>query len=366
MTAPAPERTHPRPARGLVSRGASGRWAVHVDRWGVSARLRVRAVLAVSVLAVLVLGLAATGLFVGGASDLPADDVLRVIVGGGGDFATVFLVQEVRMPRVFTGLLAGMCLGASGMVFQSAGRNPLASPDVIGFTAGASAGAAAQILVFGGGTRAVAGGALAGGLLTGLAVYALTRRDGLAGNRLVVVGVALAAMLTAATSYLLARAKVTDVAPTAEWLAGSLNGRGWDHVATAGAAAALLLPLLAVLGPALRLLELGDDVARGLGVPVERVRLAALFAGVGLASGAVAAAGPIAFVALAAPQIAARFTRSGLSLWASALTGAVLLLGADILTQQLFPGAKLPVGVVTAALGGCYLAAVIGLHRKTA
>ncbi|MFF5209446.1 FecCD family ABC transporter permease [Streptosporangium sp. NPDC000396] len=332
--------------------------AVRLEVAGWSVRARPRAAVAVTVLAALVFLLVVAGILVGGPgvalSDVPA------ALAGQGDMATTYVVQSVRLPRVGVAVLAGLALGASGMLFQNIGRNPLASPDMIGFTAGASAGAVLQILVFDAGAAAVAAGAVAGGLLTGLAVYLLAHRTGLHGQRLVVVGVGLAAMLLACTYYLLARADRTEVRVAAEWLTGSLNGRTWEHAVPLAVMVALSLPALAVLMPRLRALELGDDSARSLGVDVERARLAALLVGVGLASGAVAAAGPIPFIALAAPQLAARITRgSPTALWPAALCGAVLLLGGDALTQQLFPGAKLPVGVVTGALGGIYLASLV-------
>ncbi|MGW2548361.1 FecCD family ABC transporter permease, partial [Kitasatospora sp. NPDC001574] len=301
-------RTTAEPPRPYVARlpGRRG-WTLRHDRWDLSVRLAPRALLVGSALVVLLLTLVVVGVVVGG-STLATPDVLNALVGR-ADPATTFVVQELRLPRVATAVLVGGCLGAAGLVFQRTARNPLASPDLIGFTAGASTGAVLQILVFGGTALAVPAGAAAGGLLTGVAVYLLAWRDGLQGSRLVVVGLALSAMLLAATSYLLSRARITDALAAAQWLVGSLDNRGWEDVAPVAAVAAVTLPLLAVLMPALRMLELGDDQARGLGVRADLVRVLALAAGVALTSGAVAAAGPVPFVALAAPQIAARLGR---------------------------------------------------------
>lgn len=338
-------------------------WVLRHEARNLSLRVSPRTTAVTATLLLALLVLVVTGILVGG-STLATGDVLRALTGR-ADPVTTFVVRELRLPRVATAALVGGCLGAAGLVFQRTARNPLASPDLIGFTAGASTGAVLQILVLGGGALAVPAGAVTGGLLTGLAVYLLAWRDGLQGSRLVVVGLALSAMLLATTSYLLSRAQVTDAVAAAQWLVGSLNNRGWEDAVPAAVAAVLMLPLLAVLMPRLRMLELGDDHARALGVRADLVRVLALLAGVALTSGAVAAAGPVPFVALAGPQIAARFGRGApTTLWPSVLCGAVLLLAADTLTQQLFPGAKLPVGVLTGALGGVYLAVLLRWQRR--
>jgi iron complex transport system permease protein len=203
---------------------------------------------------------------------------------------------------------------------------------------------------------AVAGGALAGGLLTGIAMYLLAFKRGVQGHRLVLVGVGLSAMLIALTQYLLTRARVDDALAAAVWVAGSLNGRGWEHVRPLAAAVAVLLPLLVLLSGHLRMMEMGDEAATALGVPVERSRLALILIGVVTAAVATAAAGPIAFVALAAPQLARRLTRAvGPGLIAAGLMGAALLLASDLVVQRLFPSSQLPVGVATGVIGGLYL-----------
>ncbi|WP_433235669.1 FecCD family ABC transporter permease [Streptosporangium sp. CA-135522] len=329
---------------------------------GLSARVRSRALVVGTVLTVVVTALALTGLLVGGMALSPVE--VWAALSGGGERATGYLVWSVRLPRMLVATLAGLALGAAGAVFQSVGRNPLASPDVIGFTAGASAGAVLQILVFDAGASAVAGGAVGGGLITGVAVFLLAYRSGLHGRRTVVVGVGLAAMLTAFTSYLLSRAEQTDLRAAAEWLTGSLNGRSWEQVVPVAVLTVVPLAALVPLLPGLRALELGEDGARALGVRPGLTRLLAMLAGVGLTAGAVAAAGPIPFIALAAPQLAARMNGGGPTApWSPALCGATLLLAADALTQWLFPGARLPVGVVTAAVGGLYLATLLRWGR---
>lgn len=284
----------------------------------------------------------------------PADVVATLL--GQGDRATEFVVQTLRLPRALTALLAGAALGAAGAIFQSISRNPLGSPDIIGFTAGSAAAAVFVITVIGGGTAAVAAGAIAGGLLTALLVYGLAFRDGVQGYRLVLVGIGIGATLEAVTGYLLTRGRIEDVQAASVWLTGSLNGRGWEHVWPTAIALALLLPATALLQRELKLIEMGDDTARALGVPVERSRLVVLVVGVLLTAVATAACGPVAFVALAAPQIARRLTAAtGPGVMSAALMGAVLLLAGDVAAQRLFPATPLPVGVMTGAVGGLYL-----------
>jgi len=289
---------------------------------------------------------------------IPLGDVVAALLGR-GDRATSFVVETLRLPRALTALLVGAALGAAGAVFQSISRNPLGSPDIIGFTAGSSAAAVFEIVVVGGGTVAVAAGSIVGGLLTAALVYGLAlrgRAGGVPGYRLVLVGIGVGATLEAVTSYLLTRSRIEDVQSATVWLTGSLNGRGWEHVWPTAGALAVLLPALAVLQRPLRMIEMGDDTARALGVPVERARLALIVLAVLLTAVATAAAGPVLFVALAAPQIARRLTgATGPGVLTAALTGAVLLLASDVAAQRLFPATPLPVGVMTGAVGGLYL-----------
>ncbi|MEE1929298.1 iron chelate uptake ABC transporter family permease subunit [Streptomyces sp. TRM 70351] len=291
-------------------------------------------------------------------------EVLRALTGTGHP-ADVFVVGQVRLPRVVTGLLVGGALGVAGAVFQSLTRNPLGSPDVLGFTQGAATGALAVIVLTGGGSLALAGGAAAGGLLTGAAIYLLAWRRGVHGYRLVLVGIGVAALLTGVNGYLLTRAQIFEAGRAVLWLTGSLDGRGWDSALPLLAVVAALLPLVAGCGRALRVLEMGDDTAHALGVPVERVRLGLLAAAVLLVCCAAAAAGPVAFVALTAPQLARRLTRApGPNLVPALCLGAALLVGADLLAQRAFPGHLLPVGVVTGLLGGGYLVWLLATERR--
>jgi iron complex transport system permease protein len=288
-------------------------------------------------------------------------EVLAVLVGG-GDAGRRFIVLELRLPRSLTGLLVGGALAVSGAIMQSIARNPLASPDIIGITLGASA-AAVTLIVLGGsglvGSLAAVGlplAALVGGLVTAALIYALAWRRGIQGFRLVLVGIAVNAMLAALVDWLLIIAQVYEAARAQVWLNGSLNARGWEHVVPVGLALLVLVPAALVLSFVMGALQYGDDTVKGLGVRVNLARSLLLAVAVGLAAVATAGAGPIAFVALVAPQIAQRLVGSsqppiGLSL----VIGAALTVASDVVARTAFGAVELPVGVVTAVLGAPYL-----------
>ncbi|MBW8483455.1 iron chelate uptake ABC transporter family permease subunit [Actinomadura sp. PM05-2] len=302
----------------------------------------------------------------GGEFSIGPADVVRVLLGG-GDPADAFIVRELRLPRAAAALAVGAGLGLSGAIFQSVSRNPLGSPDFIGIGQGASAGVLTSIVLFGAGTATAATGAVAGGLLAGAAILAITGRRGTHGQRLVLVGVGVAAMLTGVNSYLLTRARIEDAARAVLWLTGSLDGRDWADTGPLLIGLAVLVPavLLCCARP-MRMLEMGDDAAHGLGVPVGAVRAGLLAAAIVLAALASAAAGPVAFVALIAPQLARKLTRTpGPNLLPSLCTGAVLLAAADLAGQRAFPGHQLPAGVVTGLLGGGYLVWLLVTERRT-
>ncbi|GAB3004212.1 FecCD family ABC transporter permease [Saccharothrix stipae] len=320
----------------------------------VSLRVSERALL-VSTAIVALTAVAAVATMVTGDFPLTVGEVLATFAGQGDGYAD-FVIFTLRLPRLITGLLVGAALALSGAILQSLSRNPLASPDIIGFTQGAATGAIAVLVLAQGSMAATALGATAAGLLTSAAVYLLALKQGVQGFRLVLIGIGVSAMMLAVNSYLLTRATLESALAAQTWLVGGLNNRGWDQAQVVAAALAVLLPCALVLGRRLALLEMGDSAATGLGVPAERTRLSLLAVSVGLAAVATAAAGPISFVALAAPQLARRLTgASGPGLAASALMGGLLLVVSDFAVQRLFPTTQLPVGIATGAIGGLYL-----------
>ncbi len=299
---------------------------------------------------------AAIGLLALGSGDftLSPTEVVGAIFGSDGGFAHTVVV-DWRMPRVVAAIVFGAGLGVSGAIFQSLTRNPLASPDIIGFSNGSYTGALIVMLAFGGSFYQVAAGALAGGIATAAIVYLLAFKRGMQGFRLIVVGIAVSAMLMSLNTYLLLTAQLELALTAAVWGAGSLNLITWPQAALAGSGVVVLLFMLIGLARPLKQLELGDDTARALGLRTEPARLGLVVIGVALTAVITAAAGPIAFVALAAPQVGRRLVRTpGISLAAAAGTGALLLCAADYVAQHVVP-TPLPVGVVTVVLGGGYL-----------
>ncbi len=288
-------------------------------------------------------------------------------LSGKGTPGEEFIVYDLRLPRIVTAVLAGAAFGASGAVYQSVTRNPLGSPDIIGFTFGAAFGAIFAIVVLDGSGWTVTIGALAGALGVAVLVYLLAYRGGgVQGYRLILIGIGISAVLASLISYLILKANILDAQEAYVWLTGSLNNRGWDDVRIGLVGLLLLAPILVALGPGLRMTEMGDDAARALGVTVERHRLGALGFGAALCAVAVLCAGPVTFVALAAPQIARRLTGSPtVQVVPSMAVGALLLLASDSAAQKLVPTADLPVGIMTLGLGGAYLAWLIAREGRT-
>lgn len=297
-----------------------------------------------------------------GVGDFPIG-LSRVIatIFGRGEQVDEFVIMDLRMPRALAGLLAGIALGVSGAITQSVARNPLASPDILGITGGASAVAVFLVTVSGGTAAAVvstvglSAAALAGGLGTGLLVYFLAWRRGIDGFRLILIGISVTAAMEAITTWLLTTADIRDVARAQAWLVGSLDNRSWDEVRVVFWCSLVLVAVVAGVAFQFKPLHLGDEVAAGLGVRFSWVRAVMLLCAVLLAAAAVSAAGPVPFVALVAPQVAMRLARFPTPpLVASGLVGGLLLIGADLTARAVLP-VSLPVGVVTAAIGGPFL-----------
>lgn len=361
MTAP----TRLRPPTADAPRNAPGSHALlAVGPWRFRLRRRVGRVHAA--LAVVLVALALVALTLGDYG-ISVGQVVAALAGRADDPLAAYFVLDVRAPRVVTALLVGAALGASGSLFQTLTGNPLGSPDVIGFSTGAATGALVQIILVGGGPAATATGAVVGGLVSAVVVYGLAWRGGVAGSRLVLVGIGISATLGAVNHLLVVRASLTAAQTAAQWLAGSLNAVLWPQVALLGVAVAVLLPGALLLSRPLAMLPLGDPLAIGAGVHVERTRLLAVGTGVALVAVATATAGPVAFVALAAPHLVRRLTRAGgVPVAGSALMGALLVLGADVVGQRLLAPTQLAVGVVTGALGGIYLIVLLASEwRRT-
>jgi len=297
-----------------------------------------------------------------GSSRIGVGDVWTTLLGAGSR-AFEFIVFELRLPRASAGLAVGLCLGMAGALTQTFSRNPLATPDILGVTAGASAGAVSAIVIGGGGYSVGASllgvgipvVATIGGLLAAALVYGLSWRQGVDSFRLILIGIGVTAILGGLTSFLLVRAQLTQVSAATQWLVGSLSGVSWASVWPMLVVLAVVTPIALSQSAPLEINQLGDEFSTGLGVAVQRHRLAVIVAAVVLTSAAVSAAGPVEFVAFVAPQVARRLARSSRPpLLASALVGAALVMVADVAARVAF-GTEIPVGVVTALIGAPYL-----------
>jgi iron complex transport system permease protein len=309
--------------------------------------------LVITVLSVLVVvGFAATLMV--GRTFYPPGDVLRVVLGEEVPGAT-FTVGRLRLPRGVLAVVAGLSFGLAGVTFQTMLRNPLASPDVIGISSGASAAAVFGIVILSLSGTAVSTLAVAAALGVALVIYSLAFKGGVAGTRLILIGIGVGAMLNSVVSYVLSKAGQWDYQEALRWLTGSLNGTTWTAVVPALVALLVLAPVLLGQAKDLSALQLGDDTAAALGVRVERTRVIAIIAAVGLVAFATAACGPIAFVSFLAGPIAARIVGpNGSLLVPAALVGGLLVLVADLVGQFAL-GTRYPVGVVTGVLGAPYL-----------
>ncbi|QXW98308.1 iron chelate uptake ABC transporter family permease subunit [Rothia mucilaginosa] len=331
-------------------------------RGPVSAQVPWRVLILNVALVVLIAALAFWGMLQGDYKIAP-EKMIPALLGEGKQITVAFAQQ--RAARIVAALLVGAALGLSGAIFQVISGNALGSPDIIGFTNGAATGALLQIIVFNSGPVEVALGAVVGGLATSVLVWLLTRRTGLHGFRLVLVGIGVGSTLAAFNSLLVVRASLTQAQTAASWLAGSLNDITWERTYALLGLLLVVTPLLLMLVRPLGAIRFGDQVASGLGVSVNAYRVAALFIGVLLVSLATATTGPIAFVALAAPHIAKTLARSGgVGFTSAALMGALMVLGSDLIGRFAVPGRIIQVGVVTGAIGGLYLIYLIYLERK--
>ena len=308
-------------------------------------------------LAVLVIVAAVASVLLG-SPVVPAREALAVLMGEEIPGIS-FIVMDSRLPTAVVAILAGISFGLSGTIFQTLLRNPLASPDVIGVTLGASAGAVIAIAVLQASGAMLFWCALGGGLLSAtvtLAAAGASRRGsaGSVDNRFVLVGVGVGAALSALISYLLTRIDTRTAGDVMHWMIGSLSSATWERARVLALALVVLIPLLAVLVARLRVLQLGDDTATSLGLAVPRTRIALILVGVLLSALTVAVTGPLSFVAFLSGPLA-RMLVGRPHLPVAAAIGATIVLLADFLGQNAFGATDMPAGVITGALGAPFL-----------
>lgn len=331
---------------------ALGRDAVIITagRGRLSARISRTGALLTAVAWTTALAVAAISLTLG-EFPITAGNALDVLTGG-GTLIERDIVLSGRLPRAAAGLGVGAAFALSGAVLQRIATNPLVSPDIIGINSGAALGALIVLIVLGGSGATLVLGALLGALVTATAILLIAYQRGLQGFRLVLVGIGVAAMLSSGISYLLTRSNINEAMSAAAWLTGSLANRSTMHVTIIGVTLLIAAPVLVVLARHLRLLELGDDLARTLSGSRHGYRVSLVLVAIALAAMATAAAGPIAFVALVAPQIVRRLlAERHVGLAPAAAVGALLVVTADLAARLIFAPTEIPVGILTAIFG---------------
>lgn len=321
------------------------------NRWfayRINIRVLAFALIASAILAILMIWAVTLGTI-----DLSMREVIDASLGR-GTAQHALVVNTLRWPRILSAVLIGFCLAVSGLIFQGIARNPLVSPDIIGIDAGASLAAVFWIVVRHD-TSSLPLAAFAGAIVTAGLIYLLSWREGVAPNRLILVGIGTAAIVSAGTSFLLIRFPIEQVRPAIVWQMGSIYGSTWSDLVAPTIAIIVLVPLAIILMEPLRALQMGDVVSRSLGIPIEQTRLGLIAIGCALAAVSVAVAGPVGFVALMVPHMARMIAgpHSGSVLLFTGLLGAMLVLMSDVVAQFMFP-ITLPVGVVTSAVGAPY------------
>ena len=306
-----------------------------------------------------IIGIVALALFIltiaVGSTYVSPVEVLRSLVSPGGDARVDFVVRELRLPLAVSALAVGLALGLAGPLFQRLLGNPLASPDFVGVSSGASVFAAATIIVFHGSGIQVSLAALAGAGVTSFLIYLLAWRSGINGFRFILIGVGVTEFMISINGYILTRAQIWDARSAMSWIVGSVGNAGIPEIIALVCVLVVAFPIAIILMRPLHALELGDQPAAALGVRVEWARVALILVAIVLVGFATAAAGPIPFVALMAGPIAARLLGSSAGgIVAAGLIGAVIVLTADLVANHVMP-TPLPTGVVTGLIGGPYL-----------
>ncbi|TNJ61590.1 iron ABC transporter permease [Paenibacillus hemerocallicola] len=294
-------------------------------------------------------------------------NVVRGVIGIGGDDYTL-VIRKLRLPRVAVALLAGASLAAAGAILQGMIRNPLASPDILGVTGGASVAAIAFMNYLLGTVtiRLLPAAAMLGGIIVAGLLYALAWKRGVTPMRLVLVGVGVSALMSGMTTMLLLFNPRNEASQAYFWLTGSVYGANWEHVLTLLPWTALLLPWAFMLARQINVLQLGDEVATGAGSHVERNRLLLLLISVALAASAVSVAGGIGFVGLIAPHMARKLAGANFRviLPVAVLLGAIVVVLADLAGRVLFLPMDVPAGVFTSAVGAPFFIYLLYSRRN--
>ncbi|WP_202879027.1 MULTISPECIES: iron chelate uptake ABC transporter family permease subunit [Corynebacterium] len=329
------------------------------SRWSVLLSARTLAVTLALAAVCAVLMFFAIGV---GGSSLSYADVWNVLTGH-GTRSQRLVILEWRMPRILLAVIVGAALGVAGAIFQTITRNPLGSPDIIGFTMGAQAGVLVAVVLFGRSLLGVSFAALLGGVLCGAVIFVVSFKGGFGGLRLILAGIAISAMIGSFNRWLIVKADSDTAYAALRAVTGTLAGAEWSVATFSLSATLVVLVLILLCSRDLRTLELGQDLAAGLGTNTQRAQGVLVILGTALVAIATTVAGPIGFIALVAPHLARLMARASIApLVASGLAGAVLLLAADMASQALLE--SMPVGVVTAAVGGVYFMGLLIVESR--
>lgn len=337
-------------------------------RLGISFRIERRVPAVLLALAIFTLAAMIVSVGQGEYSILPLEVVKTILGWETSNPDYVFIINTLRLPRTVVAFLVGVGLALSGTILQGLTRNPLADPGIIGLNAGASLAAVSLIVLLPSAPiYLLPWSAFGGAVVVALLIYLLAWDRGSSPIRLILVGIGLAAIATALTNLMVTFGEINSVSQALVWLAGSVYGRSWEHVAAILPWLVVLVPLALMLAQQLNILNLGDDVARGLGSRVEQQRGLLLLTSVALAGVAVATAGTITFVGLIAPHLGRMLIGSshqGLMPTAAIMGGAIVVL-ADLVGRSLFAPIELPCGIITAAVGAPYFLYLLYRNRNT-
>lgn len=294
--------------------------------------------------------------------------VLKTLLGiDTGDRDYSFIINTLRLPRVLVAFLAGIGLAVSGTILQGLTGNPLAAPEIIGVSAGASLSAVTVIVLLPSVPLFVLPlAAFGGALAVAVLIYLLAWDKGSSPLRLILIGVGISAFANALISVMVTFGEINSVSQALIWMTGSVYGRSWEHLDSLLPWLAVFVPLTLLFSGDLNALHLGDDVARSLGSRVELVRGLLLLFSVALAGSAIATAGNIGFVGLIAPHLARRLVGSACSglLPTAALMGGCIVVLADLLGRSLFAPIELPCGAITATVGAPYFLYLLYRSQK--
>ncbi|MNH92530.1 putative siderophore transport system permease protein YfhA [compost metagenome] len=295
-------------------------------------------------------------------------DVIRSLMGAGAEDHTL-VIQKLRLPRIIVALLVGGSLASSGAILQGMIRNPLASPDILGITGGASVTAIIFLHYFLGtvSMRLLPAAAMIGAVLVAALLYALSWKKGVTPFRLVLVGVGISSLMSAMTTMMLIFNPKNEASQAYFWLTGSVYGANWENVLTVLPWTVICIPLAWIWARHINIGQLGDDVAAGAGSLVQRNRLILLLISVALAASAVSVAGGIGFVGLIAPHMARKLVGSSLGslLPVSALLGGIIVVLADLAGRTFFLPLDVPVGVFTSAVGAPFFIYLLYTRRNS-